>query len=45
MNVILDTCAIIWCDRFIVAAARLRSMPVITADRKILDYPHVQSQF
>jgi PIN domain nuclease of toxin-antitoxin system len=30
-------------DRFIVAAARLRSMPVITADCKILDYPHVQS--
>lgn len=30
-------------DRFIVAAARLRRMPVITADRKIIDYPHVES--
>jgi len=30
-------------DRFIVAAARLRRMTVVTADRKILDYPHVQS--
>ena len=30
-------------DRFIVAAARLRRMPIVTADRKILDYPHVQS--
>lgn len=30
-------------DRFIVAAARLNRMTVVTADRKILDYPHVQS--
>ena len=30
-------------DRFLVAAARLRSMHIVTADRKILDYPHVQS--
>lgn len=30
-------------DRFIVAAARLHRMLVITGDRKILDYPHVQS--
>ena len=30
-------------DRFIVAAARLRRIPILTADRKILDYPHVQS--
>ena len=32
-------------DRYIVAAARLWRMPVITADRKILDYPHVESLF
>ena len=30
-------------DRFIVAAARLRRMPVITADRKIIEYPHVET--
>lgn len=30
-------------DRFIVAAARLRRMAVVTADRKIMDYPHVES--
>lgn len=30
-------------DRFIVASARLRNMCVLTADRKILDYPHVRS--
>jgi PIN domain nuclease of toxin-antitoxin system len=30
-------------DRMIVAAARLKHMTVITADRKILDYPHVKS--
>lgn len=30
-------------DRFIVAAARLLRMSVLTADRKILDYPHVES--
>jgi PIN domain nuclease of toxin-antitoxin system len=30
-------------DRFIVAAARVRRMSIVTADRKILDYPHVQS--
>lgn len=30
-------------DRFITAAARLNRMHVVTADRKILDYPHVQS--
>ncbi|MDE0838446.1 MAG: PIN domain-containing protein, partial [Kiritimatiellae bacterium] len=30
-------------DRFIVAAARLNRLVVLTADRKILDYPHVQS--
>ncbi len=30
-------------DRFIVASARLRKMCVVTADRKILDYPHVLS--
>lgn len=32
-------------DRLIVAAARLRRMPIITADRKILDYPHVTTLF
>ena len=30
-------------DRFIVAAARLRDLTIVTADRKILDYPHVKS--
>jgi PIN domain nuclease of toxin-antitoxin system len=30
-------------DRFIVAAARLQHLTVVTADRKILDYPHVSS--
>lgn len=30
-------------DRIIVAAARLQHMPVVTTDRKILDYPHVRS--
>jgi PIN domain nuclease of toxin-antitoxin system len=30
-------------DRFIVAAARLNHMRILTADRKILDYPHVRS--
>jgi PIN domain nuclease of toxin-antitoxin system len=30
-------------DRFIVASARLRHMPIITGDRRILDYPHVES--
>ncbi|MDP6358399.1 MAG: type II toxin-antitoxin system VapC family toxin [Kiritimatiellia bacterium] len=29
-------------DRFITAAARLNRMSVVTADQKILDYPHVQ---
>jgi PIN domain nuclease of toxin-antitoxin system len=26
------------CDRFIVAAAKLRSMPVVTQDRRFIDY-------
>ena len=30
-------------DRFIVATARLCDMTIVTADRKILDYPHVSS--
>lgn len=30
-------------DRFIVALARQLNVPVITADRRIRDYPHVQS--
>jgi PIN domain nuclease of toxin-antitoxin system len=30
-------------DRFITATARLHRMVLLTADRKILDYPHVQS--
>lgn len=30
-------------DRFITATARLNRMVVITADRKILDYPHVRT--
>ena len=30
-------------DRFIVAAARLLDLTIVTADRKILDYPHVSS--
>jgi PIN domain nuclease of toxin-antitoxin system len=30
-------------DRIIVATARLHSFHIITADKKILDYPHVDS--
>ena len=30
-------------DRFIVAAARLRQMHIVTADTRILEYPHVRS--
>lgn len=30
-------------DRFIVALARLQNAKLITADRRIRDYPHVQS--
>ena len=30
-------------DRIIVATARIRNYSVLTADRKILDYPHVES--
>lgn len=30
-------------DRFITATARLHDMPVLTADDKILSYPHVSS--
>lgn len=30
-------------DRIIVAEARLRSAPVVTADARILDYPHVKT--
>ncbi len=30
-------------DRFITATARINHMPILTADKKILDYPHVQS--
>jgi PIN domain nuclease of toxin-antitoxin system len=29
-------------DQIIVATARIHGCPLITADRKILDYPHVQ---
>ena len=30
-------------DQIIVATARALSLPVVTSDRKILDYPHVQT--
>jgi len=30
-------------DRFMVAAARLHDLTIVTADRKILEYPHVSS--
>ena len=30
-------------DRFIVATARLLDLTIVTADRKILDYPHARS--
>ena len=30
-------------DRFIVATARLLEIPLITADKKILDYEHVKT--
>jgi PIN domain nuclease of toxin-antitoxin system len=32
-------------DRILVATARLRHMTLVTADRKLLDYPHVSSLF
>lgn len=30
-------------DQILVATARVLSVPLLTADRKILDYPHVQT--
>lgn len=30
-------------DRILVATARLARMPIVTADRRILEYPHVQT--
>jgi PIN domain nuclease of toxin-antitoxin system len=30
-------------DRFLIATSRLNKAPIVTADRKILDYPHVDS--
>jgi PIN domain nuclease of toxin-antitoxin system len=30
-------------DQIIVATARLHGCPLLTSDRKILDYPHVQT--
>jgi PIN domain nuclease of toxin-antitoxin system len=30
-------------DRLVVATARVHSCPVVTADRRILDYPHVDT--
>ncbi len=30
-------------DRILVATARLARIPLVTADRKILDYPHVRT--
>jgi len=30
-------------DRFLIATSRLHKAPIVTADRKILDYPHVDS--
>jgi PIN domain nuclease of toxin-antitoxin system len=30
-------------DRFIVAVARRHGCPLVTADRKIIDYPHVET--
>ncbi len=30
-------------DRLITAAARINQMHIVTADRRILDYPHVQT--
>ena len=30
-------------DRFLVAAARLNKLKLVTGDQKILDYPHVQA--
>ncbi|MBN2442764.1 MAG: type II toxin-antitoxin system VapC family toxin [Spirochaetales bacterium] len=32
-------------DRIIVATARLHSLQIITADKKILNYPHVDSEW
>lgn len=30
-------------DRFLVATSRLNRIPIVTADRRLLDYPHVQT--
>jgi PIN domain nuclease of toxin-antitoxin system len=30
-------------DRILIATARLKGMSIVTADRKILDYPHVKT--
>lgn len=32
-------------DRIVTATARLRGLTVLTADRKILDYPHVSARW
>lgn len=41
------SCAEIACaaehGRLVIAEARLRSAPVVTADARILDYPHVRT--
>jgi PIN domain nuclease of toxin-antitoxin system len=46
MDVLLDTCAILWAvlepERWS-ADARLRSLYLVTGDRLILSYPHVQT--
>ena len=30
-------------DRIIVASARIQAIPIVTADKRILDYPHVDT--
>lgn len=53
--IVLDTHTLVWwangegefhedaADRLIVATARRHVVPVVTADAKIRDYPHVRS--
>lgn len=36
---LLDTCAFVWLDRLIVAAALVNKMPVLTPDTWIRQYP------
>ena len=41
MMILLDTCCADPADRIITATARLKKYTLLTADQKILLYPHV----